>query len=94
MPETRPNIILIMTDQQRYDTIGALGFPHVDTPHLDRLAREGTWFTNLFVTAASCAPARPASLPGTIPTPRGSSRTPTSGATPGWRTSPPPGTTA
>ena len=31
----RPNIILIITDQQRYETIGALGYPHVDTPHLD-----------------------------------------------------------
>ncbi|MCF6285832.1 MAG: hypothetical protein L3K26_11630, partial [Candidatus Hydrogenedentes bacterium] len=35
-----PNILIIMTDQQRYDTIAALGFPHVQTPNLDRLVRE------------------------------------------------------
>ena len=58
MIDPRPNIILIITDQQRYDTIAALGFPYVDTPHLDRLAREGTVFTHSFVSAASCAPAR------------------------------------
>lgn len=40
-----PNIILIMTDQQRADTIGALGAPWMLTPNLDRLAREGTAFT-------------------------------------------------
>lgn len=54
----RPNIIFILTDQQRFDTIRALGFPHVDTPNLDRLAGEGVSFSNCFVTAASCAPAR------------------------------------
>ena len=37
----RPNIILIITDQQRYETVGELGYPHVDTPHVDRLVREG-----------------------------------------------------
>jgi len=67
MPETRPNIILIITDQQRYDTIAALGFPYVDTPNLDRLAREGTTFTNSFVTAASCAPARASLFTGYYP---------------------------
>lgn len=67
MPDARPNIILIMTDQQRYDTIRALGFPYVDTPHLDRLAREGTVFTNTFVTAASCAPARASLFTGYYP---------------------------
>ena len=48
MPDTRPNIILIITDQQRYDTIAALGFPYMDTPHLDRLVREGIAFSNCF----------------------------------------------
>ena len=46
MPSDRPNIIFIITDQQRYDTIAALGFDHVDTPHLDRLVREGVTFTH------------------------------------------------
>jgi arylsulfatase A-like enzyme len=42
----RPNILWICTDQQRYDTIGALGNEHVHTPNLDRLVREGVAFTH------------------------------------------------
>ena len=44
MADDRPNIILIITDQQRLDTINALGFEHVDTPNLDRLVHEGVTF--------------------------------------------------
>ena len=43
MPE-QPNIILIITDQQRYDTISALGFVHCITPNLDDLVENGTTF--------------------------------------------------
>ena len=39
---TQPNIILIITDQQRYDTINALGYPYMDTPNLDRLVHEAS----------------------------------------------------
>ena len=53
-----PNIIFIITDQQRYDTIKALGFDFMDTPNLDRMVKEGIHFTQCHVTAASCAPAR------------------------------------
>ena len=53
---SRPNIILIITDQQRYDTVAALGYPHVDTPHLDALVRDGVAFTQCHVTAPSCGP--------------------------------------
>ncbi|WMS43536.1 sulfatase-like hydrolase/transferase [Acuticoccus sp. MNP-M23] len=63
----RPNIILIMTDQQRYDTIAALGYPHVETPNLDRLAREGTSFSNCHITAASCVPCRASLFKGYYP---------------------------
>ena len=45
MPDSRPNIIFIITDQQRYDTIRGLGFDYVDTPHLDRLINEGVVLT-------------------------------------------------
>ena len=63
--DPRPNIILIITDQQRYDTIRALGYPHMDTPNLDRLVEEGVTFTNSFITAPSCAALRGrASSPG------------------------------
>ncbi|MYA04441.1 MAG: sulfatase-like hydrolase/transferase, partial [Caldilineaceae bacterium SB0664_bin_22] len=67
MPPDRPHIILIITDQQRYDTIAALGFPHVDTPHLDRMVQEGTVFTNCFVSAPSCAPSRASLFTGQYP---------------------------
>jgi arylsulfatase A-like enzyme len=63
----RPNIILIITDQQRYDTINALGYPYVDTPNLDRLVREGVTFENCFITAPSCAPARASLFTGYFP---------------------------
>ncbi len=63
----KPNIILIITDQQRYDTINALGFPYMDTPNLDRLAREGVSFDNCHITAPSCAPARASLFTGYYP---------------------------
>jgi arylsulfatase A-like enzyme len=67
MTEHRPNIILIITDQQRFDTIRALGFPYVDTPNLDRLVNEGVTFTNAFITAPSCAPSRASLFTGYYP---------------------------
>lgn len=39
-----PNIVLIVTDQQRWDTLGCLGYDHVITPHIDRLAASGVAF--------------------------------------------------
>ncbi len=64
---TPPNIIFIITDQQRFDTIAALGYPHVATPNLDRLVREGVSFNQCHVTAASCAPARASLFKGYFP---------------------------
>ena len=74
MPDQRPNIILIITDQQRYDTIGALGFPHVDTPNLDRLVREGVSFSHCFINAPSCGPARASLFTGYSPHNHGAQR--------------------
>ena len=56
--DNRPNVILIMTDQQRYDTIGALGFDWMQTPHLDRLVHGGVSFDQCHCTAAVCVPSR------------------------------------
>ena len=42
----QPNILLITTDQQRYDTIAAMGYDYMYTPNLDRLVREGCSFPN------------------------------------------------
>ncbi len=67
MADPRPNIIFIITDQQRFDTIAELGFPYMETPNLDRLVREGTTFTNCHVTAASCAPSRASLFTGYYP---------------------------
>ena len=53
-----PNIIVIYTDQQRYNTIQALGNEFISTPHLDNLVKEGTAFSNTFVTAPVCVPSR------------------------------------
>jgi arylsulfatase len=62
-----PNIIFIITDQQRYDTINSLGFPYMDTPNLDRLVNEGISFSNTFVTGASCVPSRASLFSGYYP---------------------------
>lgn len=63
----RPNIILIMTDQQRADTIGALNAPWMRTPNLDRLATEGTAFTECFVNSPVCVGARASLFTGKYP---------------------------
>ena len=63
----RPNIILIITDQQRFDTIAGLGFPYAVTPNLDRLAAEGVAFTECHVTAPSCVPSRASLFNGHYP---------------------------
>jgi arylsulfatase len=63
----KPNIILIMTDQQRFDTINALGAPWMKTPHLDRLAREGTAFSNCYVTSPVCVGSRASLFTGMYP---------------------------
>ena len=62
-----PNIILIITDQQRADTIAALGADWMHTPHLDRLAREGTAFTKCFVTSPVCVASRASLFTGKYP---------------------------
>ena len=63
----KPHIILIMTDQQRADTIGALNAPWMKTPHLDRLVQEGTAFTNCFVTSPVCVGSRASLFSGQYP---------------------------
>ena len=53
-----PNILLIQTDQQRYNTIHALGNEKIETPNLDRLLKSGMAFKNSFVSAPACLPSR------------------------------------
>ena len=63
----KPNIILIMTDQQRADTINALGAPWMKTPSLDSLVREGAAFTNCYVTSPVCVGSRASLFTGMYP---------------------------
>lgn len=58
MPSDRPNVLFVMTDQQRFDTISALGNSHVHTPNLDRLVERGVSCTNAYSSAPICVPAR------------------------------------
>ena len=64
---SRPNILWICTDQQRYDTIGALGYHHVDTPHIDGLVSEGVTFTRAYCQSPICTPSRGSFLTGMYP---------------------------
>ncbi len=64
MTESRPNVLWVCTDQQRWDTIGALGNPHVSTPNIDRLVREGTAFTHAYCQSPICTPSRTSFLTG------------------------------
>jgi arylsulfatase len=67
MPERRPNILWYCSDQQRFDTIGALGNPHVHTPNLDRLVAEGVAFTHAYCQCPICTPSRASFLTGRYP---------------------------
>ena len=55
---SRPNILYIMTDQQRFDTIRALGNPDIYTPNMDRLVQRGLAFSNAYSTCPVCVAAR------------------------------------
>ena len=60
----RPNILFLFTDQQRWDTIGALNAPWMHTPHLDTLVKDGVSFTQAYVPASTCVPVRAAVFTG------------------------------
>ena len=62
-----PNILWICTDQQRWDTIGALGNPHVQTPCLDQLCAEGVAFRHAYCQSPICTPSRSSFLTGFYP---------------------------
>lgn len=60
----RPNVLFILTDDQRYDALSCMGHPHLKTPHIDRLAAEGLLFRNHFCTTSLCSPSRASILSG------------------------------
>ena len=63
----RPNIIFLLTDDQRDNTFGAMVHPFVKTPNIDRLAREGARFTDAYAAAPVCSPTRAALMTGKHP---------------------------
>ena len=64
---SRPNILLLMTDQHRGDCVGADGNRAIRTPNLDRIAREGVLFRHAYSSTPTCTPARAALLTGLSP---------------------------
>lgn len=60
----RPNLIFILTDDQRFDALGCMGNPNIRTPNMDRLASTGALFRNAFVTTSICSPSRACCLTG------------------------------
>lgn len=64
---SRPNILWICTDQQRYDTLGCYGNEFVETPNIDRLASEGVRFEHCFSQSPVCTPSRASFLTGRYP---------------------------
>ena len=60
----KPNIVVVLVDDLRWDDIGVAGHPFVETPNIDRLAREGARFLNAFAATPLCSPSRATILTG------------------------------
>lgn len=63
-PATRPNVVLIITDDMGYGDLGSYGAPDVRTPNIDALARDGVRFTEFYANAPSCTPTRAGLITG------------------------------
>ena len=59
---TRPNVLFLFSDQHAQKVAGCYGDPLIQTPHLDRLSREGVRFTNAYCPSPICVPSRMATL--------------------------------
>jgi alpha-L-rhamnosidase len=56
--QEKPNILFILTDDQRWDALGFAGNPNIHTPEMDKLAKSGAWFRNAVVTTPICSASR------------------------------------
>src|SRR3954466_8596576 len=65
--ELRPNVVFILVDDLRRDELHCTGHPFAQSPHADRLAREGANFPDAFATTPLCSPSRASFLTGHYP---------------------------
>lgn len=63
----RPNVLVVMADQWRFQAIGHHGDPNVQTPHIDRLCKEGVDFVNAVAEIPVCTPSRASFMTGQLP---------------------------
>ncbi|MEZ5291765.1 MAG: sulfatase [Vicinamibacterales bacterium] len=65
-PQARrpPNVVMVLVDDMRWDEMHSAGHPFIETPNMDRVAREGARFTNAFATTPLCSPSRASFLTG------------------------------
>jgi N-acetylglucosamine-6-sulfatase len=68
---TRPNVVVIVVDDLRWDELGATGHPYLETPNIDRLASQGALFVNAFHAVPLCSPNRASLLTGQYPSRHG-----------------------
>ena len=61
---SKPNVLLIITDDVGYGDIGSYGGPDIKTPNIDSLARDGTRFTDFYANGPSCSPTRTGLITG------------------------------
>src|SRR5512138_502018 len=66
-PQTQPNVILILADDLGWTDLGCYGSEFYETPHIDRLARDGMKFTQAYSACTVCSPSRAAILTGKYP---------------------------
>ncbi|MDX1927823.1 MAG: sulfatase [Pirellulaceae bacterium] len=60
----RPNVLFVLCDDLRWNALGCTGHPHIKTPHIDSLAKQGVLFENSFCTTSLCSPSRASILSG------------------------------